>query len=66
MPNAGVTIDQAGNLYGTTVVGGGSGAGAVYELKLRNGNYTVNPLYNFTGGADGANPYARVVPGPSA
>ncbi len=68
VPFAGVTVDAAGNLYGTTEEGGsgyrGSGFGAIYELKLRNGNYTVDPLYEFTGGADGANPYGRVVFGP--
>ena len=62
-PYSGVTIDAAGNLYGTAT-GGGSGHGTVYELKLRNGNYTVNPLYEFPGGAGGAIPYARVVFGP--
>jgi uncharacterized repeat protein (TIGR03803 family) len=68
VPDAGVTIDAAGNLYGTTEEGGsgyrGSGFGAIYELKPRNGAYTVDPLYEFTGGADGANPYDRVVLGP--
>ncbi len=68
IPNAGVTVDAAGNLYGTTSEGGtgyrGAGFGAIYELKLRNGNYTVNSLYQFTGGADGADPYDRVVFGP--
>ncbi len=64
-PSAGVTVDSAGNLYGTTVIGGSDGFGAVYQLKLRNGAYTVNPLYGFTGATDGANPYDRVVFGPS-
>ena len=63
-PDAGVTIDGAGNLYGTTYGGGSDSSGVVYELKLRDGNYTVNPLYEFTGGADGDAPYARVVFGP--
>jgi uncharacterized repeat protein (TIGR03803 family) len=59
-----VTIDGAGNLYGTASAGGGSGFGTVYELKARNGNYTLNPLYEFPGGAHGATPFARVVFGP--
>jgi len=63
-PYSGVTIDGAGNLYGTTSGSGSGSSGSVYELKLRDGNYTVNPLYEFTGGADGAAPYARVVFGP--
>jgi uncharacterized repeat protein (TIGR03803 family) len=63
-PNAGVTIDRAGNLYGTTALGG-SGFGAIYELKPLNGSYILNPLYSFTGGRDGAYPLARVVFGPN-
>jgi uncharacterized repeat protein (TIGR03803 family) len=62
-PSAGVTVDAAGNLYGTTEAGGRD-FGVVYQLKLRDGNYTVNPLYEFMGGDDGAAPYARVVFGP--
>lgn len=50
--------DLAGNLYGTTQGGGTGDAGVVYKLDTA-GKYHV--LYNFTGGADGANPYAGVV-----
>ena len=65
-PVAGVTMDGAGNLYGTTDGGGGrSGAGAVYKLTHRGSGWIVNPLYNFTGGSDGANPEARVIFGPN-
>ena len=64
IPNAGVTVDSAGNLYGTTVLGG-NGFGAIYELKLHNGSYLVNSLYNFNGTRDGAYPFDRVVFGPS-
>jgi uncharacterized repeat protein (TIGR03803 family) len=31
-PNYGLTFDPAGNLYGTTPVGGGQGQGLVFEL----------------------------------
>jgi uncharacterized repeat protein (TIGR03803 family) len=62
-PYAGVTIDGAGNLYGTTYAGGRS-YGVIYQLKLRDGDYTANSLYEFTDGADGAYPYDRVVFGP--
>jgi uncharacterized repeat protein (TIGR03803 family) len=57
-PNAGVIRDTAGNLYGTTVNGGAYGAGVVYKLTSA-GQLTV--LYSFTGGPDGANPYAGVI-----
>jgi len=63
-PESGVTMDKAGNLYGTTFRGGTSGNGAVYQLKLKNSNFVFNPLYSFAGGSDGANPEARVIFGP--
>ena len=31
-PESGVTFDSAGNLYGTTIAGGGAGYGMLYEL----------------------------------
>ncbi|MGA2741008.1 MAG: choice-of-anchor tandem repeat GloVer-containing protein [Bryobacteraceae bacterium] len=57
-PNAGVIRDSAGNLFGTTYQGGTGHAGVVYKLDST-GHERV--LYNFTGGADGANPYGGVV-----
>jgi len=57
-PYAGVTLDSAGNLYGTSYKGGAANAGVVYKLDP-SGEETV--LYSFTGGADGANPYAGVI-----
>lgn len=57
-PYAGVIRDPAGNLYGTTTFGGIAYAGVVYKLDTA-GMATV--LHNFTGGADGGNPYAGVI-----
>jgi uncharacterized repeat protein (TIGR03803 family) len=57
-PYAGLIRDADGNFYGTTLAGGPSDAGVVYKLN-KNGKETV--LYNFTGGADGAYPYATLV-----
>ena len=68
-PNAGVVRDSAGNLYGTTLLGGNTvacpsspilhgGCGVVYKLD-RAGNESV--LYSFTGGADGGYPTAGVI-----
>jgi uncharacterized repeat protein (TIGR03803 family) len=51
-PDPGVIRDAEGNLYGVTVAGGGSGAGAVYEVS--SGGEEVL-LYSFSG-SDGAQP----------
>ena len=55
-PEAGLIMDQAGNLYGTTC-GGGHGFGTVFELLPSNGSWTQQVLHTFTGGADGVCPY---------
>ncbi|MGO4885123.1 MAG: choice-of-anchor tandem repeat GloVer-containing protein [Bryobacteraceae bacterium] len=57
-PYAGVILDAAGNLYGTTYNGGAANAGVVYEVSP-SGEESV--LYSFTGNADGSNPYAGLV-----
>jgi uncharacterized repeat protein (TIGR03803 family) len=60
-PAAGVMRDSAGNLYGTTLYGGAYDAGTVYKVDAA-GRETV--LYTFTGGTDGANPFAGVIADP--
>jgi len=57
-PYAGVIRDSAGNLYGTVETGGTAGWGAVFKVNTA-GAQTL--LYNFTGGADGGNPYAGLI-----
>jgi uncharacterized repeat protein (TIGR03803 family) len=57
-PNAGLIRDAAGNLYGTTIVGGNSNSGTVFKVDTR-GKETV--LYAFTDEADGAIPMAGVI-----
>jgi len=57
-PPSGVISDANGNLYGTTWGGGASNEGVVFKVSPK-GEETV--LYSFTGGADGANPYAGVI-----
>lgn len=64
-PQAGVTMDRAGNLYGTTASGGTGGFGAVFKLTRRDSAWVLNPLYSFPGGSDGQNPQARVTIGPN-
>ena len=58
---AGVLLNSAGNLYGTTAGGGKLGAGVVYKIDT-SGKETV--LYSFTGGADGYEPTTGVTLGP--
>ena len=54
-PVAGLSIDGAGNLYGTTSYGG-RGPGVVYKLAERNSTWILSPLHSFTAGADGCDP----------
>ena len=63
-PYGGVIIDQAGNLYGTTVGGGAHGAfgGVVFKLTPQpDGSWTESVLYNFTDGADGGAPFGGLI-----
>ena len=47
-PAAGPILDQAGNLYGTTVVGGAHSVGTVFELTPKaGGSWTKKVLLNF-------------------
>ena len=55
-----VAIDAAGNLYGTSVLGGQFGGGTVWQLSPVGGGWVHTVLYNFTGGADGGEPYKGV------
>jgi hypothetical protein len=69
-PYAGVTMDRAGNLYGTAPAGGNRGSdcygscGTVYRLVHAGSGWLFSPLYDFLGGADGSNPMAGVTIGP--
>jgi uncharacterized repeat protein (TIGR03803 family) len=61
-PNSGVIIDGAGNLYGTTALGG-SGYGTVFSLMpTGGGNWTEKILHRFSNNdKDGFYPYAGLV-----
>jgi uncharacterized repeat protein (TIGR03803 family) len=68
-PEAGVTRDAAGNLYGTTFFGGTGagcdiyfgGCGTVFKVDT-SGTETVLHSFGAAGSPDGANPTARLVP----
>lgn len=58
-PAGGVYRDPAGDLFVTTIYGGSSGDGTVFELSAA-GQPAV--LHAFTGGSDGGNSVTAVVP----
>jgi uncharacterized repeat protein (TIGR03803 family) len=72
-PWGGLVFDSAGNLYGTTYLGGSGtlncdkfkkSCGVVYELSHGAGGWTESVLYNFCSAAscaDGASPYATLI-----
>jgi len=64
LPMGPLSIDQAGNLYGTAQQGG-SGNGIVFRLQQVQSDWLLNPLYTFSGGNDGAYPVAGVTIGPN-
>jgi uncharacterized repeat protein (TIGR03803 family) len=67
-PVGGLIVDKKGNIYGTTVGGGGTnstcgsqgfkGCGVVFEMSppIAGGAWTESVLYSFTGGDDGSSP----------
>lgn len=58
-----LVFDQAGNIYGTTTNGGGSGSenGVVFKLSRSGSGWTETTLWQFTGGSDGAHPLTGVI-----
>src|SRR5215510_8572712 len=52
--------DNAGNIYGTTVLGGDFGGGTVFQLSPTPNGSEQAVLYSFTGGVDGGEPYKGV------
>jgi uncharacterized repeat protein (TIGR03803 family) len=76
-PQSGLTLGTDGSFYGTAVFGGppspgAAGLGSIFRVTFSNpavaGTTNSTPsyttLYSFTGGNDGAHPYAPPVQGP--
>jgi uncharacterized repeat protein (TIGR03803 family) len=59
-PDSDLETDNAGNIYGTTVLGGDFGGGTVFRLSPTPNGWVHTILYSFTGGADGGQPYKGV------
>jgi len=69
MPLAGLSIDAAGNLYGTTHSGATSpncfACGVVFRVSPKGSGWIFSTLHTFQGGGDdGASPSAKVIFGP--
>jgi uncharacterized repeat protein (TIGR03803 family) len=71
-PLAGLIFDRDGNLYGTTVSGGGScnlsqlGCGTVFQLSPKgDGHWAEKVLHRFGQGSDGVDPEAGLILDPS-
>lgn len=72
-PSAGLSMDLAGNSYGTASTGGNTsgscshpnppGCGTVFKLSRKGSGWVFTTLYTFSG-PDGRNPLARVIIGP--
>ena len=58
VPIAGLTLATDGNLYGTTLQGGTYNQGTVFKITTAG---VLTTLYSFTGGTDGAEPWAGLI-----
>ena len=67
-PQAGLTIDKHGAIYGTTMYGGSNvgrrcmytGCGIVFKLTPHGANYSESVIYAFSGDRDGDLPYGAL------
>jgi hypothetical protein len=66
-PQAGLAIDAAGNLYGTTWAGGNGhlcasppGCGTIFKVARAGSGWITTPIYEFLGNNDGGHPIAPV------
>jgi uncharacterized repeat protein (TIGR03803 family) len=62
-PEAGLSFDTAGNLYGTTEFGGGHGAGTVFQMKASKGKWTYKVIHGFSGSPGGYYPVGGLTQG---
>ncbi len=59
-PQASLSLDSSGNLYGTTVCDGANSLGNVFKLTNTQNGWEYTSLYDFTGGSDGSYPVSNV------
>jgi len=60
VPYAGVTLDSAGDVLGTTSAGGTGGYGTIFQLTKAHG-WAETVVYNFQNQNDGGVPYAGLI-----
>ncbi|MFZ0773130.1 MAG: choice-of-anchor tandem repeat GloVer-containing protein [Candidatus Sulfotelmatobacter sp.] len=60
-PYGGLVFDSAGNLYGTTQVGGTGGGGTVFKFSNANGSWTLTTLYSFNQPNDALYPNSSLI-----
>jgi uncharacterized repeat protein (TIGR03803 family) len=60
-PFASLTVDAAGNLYGTTGQDGAYRVGSGFKLTHSQGSWTYTSFHDFTGGSDGELPLSNLV-----
>jgi uncharacterized repeat protein (TIGR03803 family) len=60
---ASLTMDRAGNFYGTTYYGGSANHGVVFKLARNGDDFVFRTLHSF-GNGEGYNPYSKVAIGP--
>lgn len=63
VPDAGLIVDAAGNLFGVTEYGGTRGYGSVFELSPSGYKYTERVVWSFGGSGDGRYPGAALTLG---
>jgi uncharacterized repeat protein (TIGR03803 family) len=59
-PFGGLTLDGAGDIYGTASAGGLDGYGTVFKMTPHNSSYILSTLYSFKNGQDGSTPNSGV------
>jgi len=60
-PDAALVQGSDGNFYGTTAGGGAFGHGTVFQMSPTG---TLTNIWHFTGGVDGASPFAALIQAP--
>jgi uncharacterized repeat protein (TIGR03803 family) len=61
-PDSPLIFDSAGNLYGTTGLGGAYNGGSLFELTpVAGGRWTIKVLHEFGNGTDGKTPYGNLI-----